>query len=188
MKLCVGLGNPGPQYSHHRHNIGFMVVDALARQHGFAPWRDKFNGLVAAGDIDGEKVILLKPMTFMNLSGQSVRATADFYKIALADVIVFHDDLDLPLARVRIKTGGGAGGHNGLKSIDAHLGAEYQRVRIGIGRPDNKAGVSGYVVGDFYKEQESERMRVIDGLCDASGFLVKGDLAQVLQINHQPPQ
>ncbi len=188
MKLCVGLGNHGQKYSHHRHNIGFMVVDALVWQHGFTMWRDKFNGLVAEGNIDGEKVVLLKPMTFMNESGQSVRAAADFYKIALADVIVFHDDLDLPLARVKIKTGGGAGGHNGLKSIDMHMGVEYQRVRIGIGRPDNKAAVSGYVVGDFYKEQESERMRVINGLCNTFRFLVKGDLAQVLQINHQPPQ
>lgn len=161
--LLTGLGNPGARYEHNRHNVGFMALDAIAAHHGFSGWTQKFQGLVCEGSVNGKKVFLLKPQTFMNLSGESAGALARFYKIPAETIIVLHDELDLPPARLRVKRGGGHGGHNGLKSIDAHLGADYQRVRIGIGHPGDKDMVSPYVLSDFSKEE----MPVMQSLCAA---------------------
>ena len=153
MFLLVGLGNPGKDYSGNRHNIGFMAIDAIARQAGFPPFRKKFQGEASEGQIAGERVVLLKPLTFMNDSGESVRAAAQFHKIPLADIAVIHDELDLPPGKLRIKTGGGEAGHNGLRSITAHLGKDYKRVRVGIGHPGDKARVYSYVLSDFAKSE-----------------------------------
>src|SRR5258706_1862969 len=135
MLVLAGLGNPGPGYAGHRHNMGFMAADAIASRHRFAPWRKKFQGDVAEGEIAGTRILLLKPMTYMNLSGQSVAAALDFFKIELSDLIVFHDELDLPLGRVKVKTGGGHGGHNGIRDIMAHLGPDFRRVRLDVRHP-----------------------------------------------------
>jgi peptidyl-tRNA hydrolase, PTH1 family len=143
MKLIVGLGNPGPTYAGHRHNIGFMVVERMADEHGFGPWRKRFQGLTADGSIGGEKVLLLKPETYMNESGRSVGEALRFLKIDPADLIVLHDELDLAPGKMRVKVGGGNAGHNGLKSISQHVGNEYVRVRLGIGHPGHKDRVSG---------------------------------------------
>ena len=151
MLLVVGLGNPGPDYARNRHNIGFMAADLLVRRHGFGPWRARFQGETAEGLVGGRKVLLLTPAPYLNLSGQSVGAAARFLKIPVDDVLVLHDELDLPPGRVRVKRGGGAGGHNGLKSIDSHLGAAYRRLRLGIGHPGDKDRVAGYVLSDFAK-------------------------------------
>ncbi|MBF0393022.1 MAG: aminoacyl-tRNA hydrolase [Alphaproteobacteria bacterium] len=174
MRLVVGLGNPGAGYAGNRHNIGFMAVDTLVRRHGFGPWRAKFQGRLADGVIAGGKVLALEPETYMNLSGQSVAAAMRFHKIAPEDVIVLHDELDLPPGRVRVKKGGGAGGHNGLKSIDAHIGREYWRVRLGIGHPGNKDLVSGYVLHDFAKADDAWLGPLLDAVADAFPFLLDG--------------
>ncbi|OAN48025.1 aminoacyl-tRNA hydrolase [Paramagnetospirillum marisnigri] len=173
--LVVGLGNPGPQYARNRHNIGFMAADELVRRHSFSPWRSKFQGEVAEGSIGGEKVLALKPQTFMNLSGQSVAAAARFLKIATSDIIVLHDELDIAPGRLKVKRGGGAGGHNGLKSIDAHLGADYRRVRLGIGHPGDKALVSGFVLHDFAKADEAWITPLLDAVAESFPLLVGGD-------------
>lgn len=149
MKLFVGLGNPGAKYARNRHNIGYMAVEAIADAHDFAPWRAKFGGQLTEGRLGTEKVLLLKPETFMNLSGDAVQAAAGFFKLEPADIVVFHDELDLPPGRVRVKTGGGAAGHNGLRSIAAHLGPDFMRVRLGIGHPGDKRLVTPHVLGDF---------------------------------------
>lgn len=155
MQLWVGLGNPGKEYAKNRHNIGFMVIDQLAADNHFPSFKAKFKGEVTEGRLGQQKIILLKPQTYMNDSGQSVRAAADFYKITPDNIIVFHDELDLPPQRVKVKQGGGTGGHNGLKSIDRHLGdKEYWRVRLGIGHPGDKNRVSGYVLSNFLKEEQ----------------------------------
>ncbi|NQW12011.1 MAG: aminoacyl-tRNA hydrolase [Alphaproteobacteria bacterium] len=151
MLLFVGLGNPGPKYENNRHNIGFMVIEALARVHGFGPWRARFQGLAAEGTIAGRKVLALKPMTYMNESGRSVGEAARFFKLSSDAVTVFYDELDLLPGKTRVKTGGGAGGHNGIRSIDAHIGTDYRRVRIGIGHPGDKNRVHDYVLSDFPK-------------------------------------
>jgi PTH1 family peptidyl-tRNA hydrolase len=154
MLLFVGLGNPGEKYARNRHNIGFMVVDAIAKRHGFPPWRRRFQGVAAEGPLGGERVQLLLPGTFMNESGRAVAEAMHFYKIAeLADVVVFHDELDLPRGKVRVKAGGGVAGHNGLRSITAHIGNDYRRVRIGIGHPGIKEMVHPYVLSDFAKAE-----------------------------------
>jgi len=175
MLLFVGLGNPGNQYAGNRHNIGFMAVEAIAREHRFPPFRAKFQGLATEGTIGSERVILLKPNTYMNESGRAAGEAAKFYKIALSDIVAFHDELDLAPGKLRIKTGGGNAGHNGLRSLTAHLGNEYRRVRLGIGHPGDKAVVHNYVLGDFAK---SERPWV-DALCDATArnaeLLAKGE-------------
>src|SRR5690606_24769741 len=151
MLLLVGLGNPGPKYENNRHNVGFLAVDAIARHHSFSPWSKKFQGLIAEGRLNDEKVLLLKPQTFMNLSGQSVGEAMRFHKIPPSDVVVLYDELDLAPGKVRVKVGGGAGGHNGIRSMDAHCGKDYRRVRIGIGHPGAKELVHNYVLGDFAK-------------------------------------
>lgn len=175
MFLIVGLGNPGPEYSGNRHNIGFMAVDRMVRRHSFSPWKSKFQAQLADGSIDGEKCLVLKPQTYMNLSGQSVAAAARFHKIPVDDIIVLHDELDLAPGRVRVKRGGGAGGHNGLKSIDQHMGQAYRRVRLGIGHPGDKDRVSPYVLGDFAKADQVWLDPLLDACADHMGQMLTGD-------------
>ena len=174
MKLLVGLGNPGGQYEGNRHNIGFMALDAIARAHGITQFRTKHGGLLAEGNIAGEKVILLKPQTFMNRSGDSVQQVAQFYKIAPADIIVLYDELDLAPGKVRVKVGGGNGGHNGLRSIDPQIGTGYKRVRLGIGHP-GKEFVTHHVLGDFAKADSDWVTPLLDAVGKHAGMLLAGD-------------
>ncbi len=180
MRLFVGLGNPGAKYAHNRHNIGFMALDRIASDHGFAPWRRKFQGQVCEGRLGREKVILLKPETFMNLSGQSVGEAMRFYKLAPEDVMVFHDELDLAPRKIRVKQGGGHAGHNGLRSLHQHLGENYGRVRIGIGHPGHKDRVSGYVLHDFARADADWLDDMMRGIEDGAAFLAEGDSAKFL--------
>ncbi|MCL4068588.1 aminoacyl-tRNA hydrolase [Pseudomonas sp. GX19020] len=175
MKLFAGLGNPGAKYSGNRHNIGFMALERIAADHGFTPWRKAFQGEVSEGRLGREKVILLKPATFMNLSGQSVRAAVDFYRIDLADITVFHDELDLAPGKLRVKQGGGHAGHNGLRSIHAHLGEAYGRVRLGIGHPGHKDAVAHYVLSDFSKADQAWLDDLLRGISDGASALAEGD-------------
>ncbi len=175
VKLFVGLGNPGAKYAGNRHNIGFMAVDRIAADHGFGPWKKAFQGLASEGRLGAEKVVLLKPETFMNLSGQSVRAAADFYKIGPEDITVFHDELDLAPGKCRVKQGGGHAGHNGLRSIHAHLGEAYGRVRLGIGHPGHKDAVAAYVLHDFAKADQDWLDDLLRGLSDGAAALAAGD-------------
>jgi PTH1 family peptidyl-tRNA hydrolase len=175
MLIFAGLGNPGAKYQDNRHNIGFMAVDAIHRKLPFGPWSKKFKSAVSEGEIDGEKVLLMKPQTFMNLSGEAVGEAMRFYKLAPADLTVFHDELDLPAAKVRVKTGGGNGGHNGLKSIDAHCGRDYRRVRLGIGHPGVKELVHGHVLGDFAKADLAWLEPLLDDIALNAALLLKGD-------------
>jgi PTH1 family peptidyl-tRNA hydrolase len=176
MKLWVGLGNPGGKYAGNRHNIGFMAVDRIAADHGFAPWKRVFKGEAAEGRFGSERVLLLKPLTFMNLSGEAVRAALDFHKLAPADVTVFHDELDLAPGRLRLKDGGGHAGHNGLRSIHAHLGTDaYARVRLGIGHPGHKDLVAAYVLHDFAKADGEWRDDLMRGIADGAPRLAAGD-------------
>lgn len=151
MQLIVGLGNHGKKYENNRHNVGFMAVDEIAVKYGFPPFKEKFKGLISKGEIEGVEIVLLKPQTYMNLSGEAVQQTAVFYKISASDITVIHDDIDLSLGTVKIKVGGGNAGHNGLKSIDSKIGNNYRRIRIGVGRPEYD--VSSYVLSDFGKEE-----------------------------------
>jgi peptidyl-tRNA hydrolase, PTH1 family len=180
MKLWVGLGNPGAKYAGNRHNIGFMAVDRIAADHGFAAWRAKFQGQLAEGVLEGEKVVLLKPQTFMNLSGQSVGAALRFHKLELSDLTVFHDELDLAPGKCRVKSGGGHAGHNGLRSIAAHVGNGFQRVRLGIGHPGHKDKVSGYVLHDFAKADADWLDDLLRGVGDGAPHLARGDAARFL--------
>ena len=175
MRVWVGLGNPGPAYAGHRHNVGFMAVDRLAQVHGFDPWRARFKGLTADGRIDGEKLILLKPQTFMNESGQAVRRALDFFKLEPGDVTVFYDELDLAPGRVKAKTGGGAAGHNGIRSVAAHIGPEFHRVRLGIGHPGHKDRVTGHVLGDFAKADREWVADMLDAVAAEAAWLLAGD-------------
>ena len=172
MKLWVGLGNPEPGMLRQRHNIGFMALDRIAHRHGFSPWRQRFKGLVAEGSIGGTKVLALKPMTYMNASGESVQPAAGFFKLAPADITAFHDELDLAPGKVRVKKGGGAAGHNGLRSMDRQLGTpDYWRVRLGIGHPGDKARVTGHVLGDFHKVDQDWLIALLDAVADAAPML-----------------
>ncbi len=175
MLLIAGLGNPGQQYEGHRHNVGFMAADAIFRRHSFAPWSKKFSALISEGRLGGEKVLLIKPQTFMNLSGQAVGEAMRFYKLSPADLIVLYDELDLAPGKLRVKTGGGSGGHNGIKSLDAHCGPNYRRVRIGIGHPGDKARVHGHVLGDFAKADQTWLDPMLGAIADNIGMLVSGD-------------
>ncbi|MEK9752790.1 MAG: aminoacyl-tRNA hydrolase [Rhodospirillaceae bacterium] len=175
MLLVVGLGNPGSDYADNRHNIGFMAVDAIQRAHGFSSYRAKFHGQLADGTVGDEKVLLLKPETYMNESGRAVQAAITFYKIEPKDVIVFHDELDLAGGKVRIKRGGGHAGHNGLRSIHAHVGHAYARVRLGIGHPGDKDRVVGHVLKDFSKAEKAWLDPLLDALAKNFPRLVKGD-------------
>lgn len=180
MKLWVGLGNPGAKYAHNRHNIGFLAVDRIAADHGFGPWRSRFQGEVAEGTLAGGKVLLLKPGTFMNLSGQSVAEAARFHKLGLTDITVFHDEIDLAPARIKVKTGGSHAGHNGLRSIHAHLGDAYARVRLGIGHPGHKDAVAAYVLHDFAKADHDWLDDLLRGLSDGAPALADGDAARFM--------
>lgn len=177
MKLFVGLGNPGPKHAGNRHNIGFMALDRIAADHGFPPWRARFQAEIAEGRLGAEKVVLLKPMTFMNLSGQPVGEAMRFFKLDPADVVVFHDELDLAPGRCRVKAGGGHAGHNGLRSIHQHIGEAYGRVRLGIGHPGHKDRVSGYVLHDFTKADQDWLEDVLRGVSDGAAALAAGDAA-----------
>ena len=175
MKLFVGLGNPGSKYARNRHNIGFMALDRIAEDHGFGPWKSKFQGEVAEGRLGTEKILLLKPQTFMNRSGQSVGEAMRFYKLESTDVTVFHDELDLAPGKVRVKAGGGHAGHNGLRSIHDHIGAAYDRVRLGIGHPGRKEMVSPYVLSDFAKTEGDWLDNVLRGVSDGAEHLTKDE-------------
>lgn len=175
MKLFVGLGNPGAKYARNRHNIGFMALDEIARDHGFSPWKSKFQSQICEGVLGAEKVLLLKPQTFMNLSGQAVGEAMRFYKLTSADVIVLHDELDLAPGKCRVKQGGGHAGHNGLRSMHAHIGADYARVRLGIGHPGHKDAVAGYVLRDFPKADEVWLDDLMRGISDGAAALAAGD-------------
>jgi PTH1 family peptidyl-tRNA hydrolase len=175
MRLVVGLGNPGTQHVGNRHNIGFMAVQEIARRHGFGPWRRRFQGVATEGLIGAERVLLLLPGTYMNESGRAVGEAAHFYKLALSDIVVLHDEVDLPPGKVRVKAGGGIAGHNGLRSISAHVGNDYRRVRIGIGHPGDKERVHGHVLGDFSKAEREWVDALAGVIADNAALLAKGD-------------
>jgi len=171
MKLFVGLGNPGAKYALNRHNIGFMALDQIASDHGFAPWRAKFNGHITEGRLGRDKVLLLKPEIFMNLSGQSVGEAMRFYKLDSSDIIVFHDEIDLAPAKVKLKSGGGHAGHNGLRSLHQHISPHYDRVRLGVGHPGHKDRVPGFVLSDFAKADQDWLDDVLRGISDGATYL-----------------
>jgi PTH1 family peptidyl-tRNA hydrolase len=175
MRLLVGLGNPGTEHVGNRHNVGFMVLQEIARRHGFGPWRRRFQGVATEGAIGAERVLLLLPGTYMNESGRAVGEAANFYKLPLADIVVVHDEVDLPPGKVRVKAGGGIAGHNGLRSISAHVGNDYRRVRIGIGHPGDKERVHGHVLGDFSKTEREWVDALADVIADNAGLLAKGE-------------
>ena len=174
MLLLVGLGNPGARYVGNRHNIGFMTLEAIAKRHGIGPWRRRFHGVACEGPIGGERVLLLLPGTFMNESGRAVAEAAQFYKLTAGDITVFHDEIELPPGKVRVKVGGGIAGHNGLRSITAHVGNDYRRVRIGVGHPGAKDLVEHYVLSDFAKSERGWVEALIDILADNVDLLVRG--------------
>lgn len=180
MKLIVGLGNPGPKYAQNRHNVGFMAVDRIASDHGFSPWRARFQGEISEGRLGDARVTLLKPATFMNLSGQSVGEAMRYLKLTPEAVIVLHDELDLAPGRVRVKTGGGHAGHNGLRSIHQHIGEAYRRLRIGIGHPGHKDRVAGYVLSDFAKAEQDGLDDLLRGISDGAAALATGDDARLM--------
>lgn len=180
MKLFVGLGNPGRKYAQNRHNIGFMALDRIAADHGFAPWRARLQGEASEGRLGNERIVLLKPATFMNLSGQSVGEAMRFYKIEPADVTVFHDELDLTPGKLRVKTGGGHAGHNGLRSLHQHIGETYARVRIGIGHPGDKDRVADYVLSDFAKSDQGWIDDLLRGISDGAVALAEGDATRFM--------
>lgn len=180
MKLIVGLGNPGAKYARHRHNIGFMAVDRIAADHGFPPWKAKHQGALSEGRFGQDRCALLKPETFMNRSGDSVQAAAAFFKIDAEDIIVLHDEIDLAPGKVKFKQGGGHAGHNGLRSIHGHLGAEYARVRLGVGHPGHKDRVPGYVLHDFAKADDAWLDDVLRGVSDGAAHLAAGDGAKFM--------
>lgn len=175
MLLIAGLGNPGPRYAKQRHNIGFLAADAIARRQSFSGWSNKFKAQIAEGSIGDEKVLLIKPQTFMNLSGESVGQALRFYKLTPADLIVIYDELDLQRGKARIKTGGGSGGHNGIKSIDAHCGKDYRRLRLGIGHPGQKERVNNHVLGDFTKADHQWVEPLLEAIGDHCDLLVRGE-------------
>jgi len=184
MKLLVGLGNPGPRYAGNRHNIGFQVVDAIAARHTLGPWRQRFQGLIAGGELDGVRTIVLKPMTQMNLSGQSVGAAMRYHKLSNTDIIVIHDELDLAPGKLRLKSGGGFAGNNGLRSIAQHIGADFNRLRIGIGHPGHKALVTRHVLSDFAKADAAWLGPLVEAIADHIGLLMAGDPVNFLNRVH----
>ena len=175
MLLFVGLGNPGRQYARNRHNIGFMAIDEIARAHHFAPFRARFQGRVSEGQIGAERIILLEPATYMNESGRAVGEAARFYKLGLEDIVVFHDELDLAPGKCRVKIGGGAAGHNGLRSIDAHMGKDYKRIRLGIGHPGDKNLVHSYVLNDFARSEVGWVETLCDVVARNAALIARGD-------------
>jgi peptidyl-tRNA hydrolase, PTH1 family len=191
--LFAGLGNPGAKYASNRHNVGFMAVDVIARRHNFSPWRKKFQAEVADGILAGEKVLLLKPQTYMNESGRAVGEAMRFHQIPLKQVLVFYDELDLLAGKVRVKIGGGAAGHNGIRSIAAHITPDFKRVRLGIGHPGDKNLVLPHVLGDFAKSDREWLIAMLDAVADNAEMLVKGEDAPFqskvhLAVNPEPPK
>jgi PTH1 family peptidyl-tRNA hydrolase len=180
MKLFVGLGNPGSEYAKNRHNVGFMAVEEIARAHGFGPWKRKFHGLAADGELAGEKILLLKPETYMNESGRSVGEAARFLKVPEADIVVFYDEIDLAPGKLKVKTGGGNAGHNGLRSLSAHLGNDYVRVRIGVGHPGVKELVARWVLSDFAKADQAWLVPLLEAIAKAAPRLAKNDQSRFL--------
>jgi PTH1 family peptidyl-tRNA hydrolase len=191
MLLWVGLGNPEPGMARNRHNIGFMALDVIAIRHGFTPWRRRFKGLIAEGSIGGEKILALKPLTYMNASGEAVQAAAAFYKLPHDAITAFHDELDLVPGKLRVKFGGGTAGHNGLRSLDRQLGtAEFWRVRMGIGHPGSKDRVLPYVLGDFSRDEVVWLIPFLDAIADAASLLASGktpDFMTKVALLTQPP-
>ena len=196
MLMLVGLGNPGASHAHNRHNIGFMAVDAIAQRHRFSPWRARFQGHMADGTLGHEKILALKPATFMNLSGQSVGEAMRFYKLAPESVVVMYDELEIASGRLRIKKGGGSAGHNGIRSNDAHIGANYWRVRLGIGHPGDKSRVHGHVLSDFTKAEAALLETLLAAIADQAPELATdlargGDgnkfMSKVMLKTHPPP-
>ena len=175
MHLIVGLGNPGPKYQGNRHNIGFMAVDAIVRRHGFSPWRKRFQGETSEGMLAGEKVLVLKPMTYMNESGRAAGEAMRFYDIDPSQLIVFYDELDLAPGKLRVKLGGGAAGHNGIRSLISHCGPHFVRVRMGIGHPGDKALVQPHVLSDFAKADQAWLSPLLDAVADHVPLLVQGE-------------
>ncbi len=191
MKLFVGLGNPGPKYAHTRHSIGFMAVEAIAEAHSFGPWRARFQGEVSEGRLGRDKLLLLKPLTYMNESGRSVGEAMRYHRLAPEDVLVFHDELALAPGKIRVKQGGGHAGHNGLRSLHAHIGEGYGRVRLGIGHPGDKNRVSGYVLHDFSKAEEGWLGPLIEEIARAAPKLAEGDASgfmNAVALATQPPK
>jgi PTH1 family peptidyl-tRNA hydrolase len=193
MRLIVGLGNPGAQHSGHRHNVGFMAAGAIARRHGFSPAREKFHGLAAEGTLAGDKALILWPQTYMNDSGRAVQAAMQFYKAELNDLTVLYDEIDLEFGKVRVKKGGGAAGHNGIRSIDAHVGPDFWRVRIGVGHPGVKGLVKHYVLHDFDAEEKPELETMVGAIADNFALLFERGhehfMTKVaLAINPPPPK
>ena len=190
MHLFVGLGNPGSGYASNRHNIGFMAADVLHRRHHFSPWRKKFHAEISEGTIGGEKVLLLKPQTFMNESGRSVGEALRFHDIALTQLYVFYDELDLEPGKCRVRLGGGAAGHNGIRSIAAHINPEFKRVRLGIGHPGDKRLVQPHVLGNFAKDDRDWVVTLLDAVADHADMLVAGQdekfQSKVAMIMHPP--
>jgi len=180
VQLWVGLGNPGTQYALHRHNVGFMALDVIAEDHGFSPWQKKFQGFVAEGRIGPEKIMLLKPQTYMNDSGRSIRAAADFYKLAPPNGTAFHDEPALAPMQMKVKRGGGTAGHNGLRSTEAHLANNFRRVRIGIGHPGHKDRVTGYVLGNYAKSEIEPLTDLLGAISREAEWLAKGDDARFM--------
>lgn len=180
MLIIAGLGNPGPKYAGNRHNIGFMAVDAIHRKNPFSPWSRKFKGEIAEGEIADEKVLLIKPQTFMNLSGEAVGEAMRFYKLTPGNIVAIYDELDLAAGKARIKTGGGHGGHNGVKSLDAHCGRDYRRLRLGIGHPGVKELVHNHVLGDFAKADHAWLDPLLDELAIHADMLVRGEDSQLM--------
>jgi len=188
MLLVVGLGNPGAEYARNRHNVGFMAADTIAIRHSFPAWRRRFKGAVAEGKVGAERVLLLKPLTYMNDSGEAVAAAAHFHKLAPEQVFVLHDELDLAPGKLRVKQGGGAAGHNGIRSIDAHLGNDFWRVRIGIGHPGHKSRVLGAVLGDFAKADLAWLVPLLDAIADELPLLLAADAnAFMSKVAHAAP-
>lgn len=180
MHLIIGLGNPGNAYAGNRHNAGFMLVDALAEEYRASPWSKKFNALVTDIEIGAQKILLIKPQTYMNRSGQSVGEAMRFYKLTPSDITIFHDELDLPFGKLRVKVGGGHGGHNGLKDIDAHIGKDYRRVRLGIGHPGDKNLVSDYVLSDFNVAEKKQMQLWLEQLCRQLPLLLENKDAEFM--------
>jgi PTH1 family peptidyl-tRNA hydrolase len=174
MLLFVGLGNPGAKHAGNRHNIGFMALQEIAKRHGFPPWRRRFQGVATEGTIGAEKVLLLLPGTWMNESGRAVAEAQHFYKLGLGDIVVFHDEIELPPAKVRVKAGGGIAGHNGLRSISQHIGNDYRRVRIGVGHPGVKEMVHAHVLSDFARSEREWVETLCDVMADNAGLLAQG--------------
>jgi len=192
MRLLVGLGNPGTEYAFNRHNIGFLAVDAIAEQYRLSPWRARFQGVVAEGFVNGMKVLALKPGTYMNLSGQAVGEAMRFFKMTPEDVIVIYDEIEITPGKVKVKQGGGSAGHNGIKSIDAHIGDNYWRVRLGVGRPETKAGVTNHVLQNFAKSDIDWLGKLLNAVADAAPLIIAGNeskfMTKVALLTAPPPE